>query len=386
MARFLKLPGMRKPTRADKIATRMTFSLICLNMICASAFGADIEHIVGRNGEDLIIILGEIKQGDDQKFNNVASSLKSATVLLSSPGGSVEPSLEIGKSLRLRGYSTLVMNGENCQSACALIWLAGSPRRLSKSAKVGFHSVYLLAGSKPVVSGVGNAIVGRYLTLLNLPEPAVIFATVSPPNGVNWLTPSNYRGVGIDLTVETDYGKSDDNGKSNAPAMQRSNRIDRGDSNSETYKWDSVGSWGVHVDTTLGNSCFIISEFEKGTVLRVGFENNSNTDGMIILGGETWSSLVEGEEYKLTAKFGLFAAWSLPTTAVKLGGARVFLKGAFSDERFWSELGQAPDVKFSYKGKSIATLDLKDSSKAILRMIDCQKEQRAKVGADPFSN
>lgn len=346
-----------------------------------NAFAADIVHKVAKNGEDVIIIWGEIKLGDDEKFNKVAAPVTSATVILNSEGGSVYPSLEIGKSLRLKGFSTLVMNGYDCQSACALIWLAGSPRRLSRSAKVGFHSIYQMAGDKTVTSSVGNAIVGRYLTLLNLPEKAVIFATVSAPENFNWLGTGNYREVGIDLAIDDDYGdKSDGNSRGSQIQGRSSNS-----SNSETYKYGNVESWGIYVDKTLGNACFVIAEYERGTVLRVGFQNNRNTNGMILFGHNSWSSLVSGQEYELTAKFGSYAEWSLPTTAIDMGGT-IFLKGVFSDQNFWTEFAKAGSLSLSYKGKSVALLRLTNSSRALDMMIDCQKAQRSVPPDDPFAN
>lgn len=367
--------------RIRSVPLRLSVAVVMFFAGMTNAFAADIVHRVAKNGEDVIIIWGEIKLGDDEKFNKVAAPITSATVILNSEGGSVYPSLEIGKSLRLKGYSTLVMNGYDCQSACALIWLAGSPRRLSKSARIGFHSIYQMSGDKTVTSSVGNAIVGRYLTLLNLPEKAVVFATVSPPEDFNWLGTDNYRAVGIDLAIDDNYGDKSEGTSRGSDVQGRKNSS----SSSDTYKYGNVESWGVYVDKTLGNACFVIAEYERGTVLRVGFQNNRNTNGMILFGHNSWSSLVSGQEYELTAKFGSYAEWSLPTTAIDMGGT-IFLKSVFSDQNFWTEFAKADSLSLTYKGKSVAMLRLTNSSRALDMMIECQKAQRAVPPDDPFAN
>ena len=42
-----------------------------------------------------------------------------------------------------------------------------------------------------VETGVGNAMVGYYLSQLELSEGATVFATIASPDQMNWLTPAN---------------------------------------------------------------------------------------------------------------------------------------------------------------------------------------------------
>jgi uncharacterized protein len=50
-------------------------------------------------------------------------------------------------------------------------------------------------------TGVGNALVGAYLTRIGLPLDAVIYITKAAPESMTWLTPEDARKVGIDLKV-----------------------------------------------------------------------------------------------------------------------------------------------------------------------------------------
>ncbi len=110
---------------------------------------------------------GEVVQGDAERFRNLfklsnapSSSLSSSRVELDSPGGSYIEGLELAKTFRQLGISTLVRTGESCYSACALAFLGGSEplkdptvetefpnqrpeRSLERGAELGFHAPYL---------------------------------------------------------------------------------------------------------------------------------------------------------------------------------------------------------------------------------------------------
>ena len=144
-----------------------------------------------------IFLEGEFEYGDEQKFITPVNNIKEAVVFLNSPGGNVIAAIEIGKFIRLRGYATAVISKSLCASACALTWLSGTERLLDKDAAVGFHASYINDKGRLLETGVGNALIGRYLTQLNLSESAVIFVTSAPPEGMNWLTQQNAQKYGI---------------------------------------------------------------------------------------------------------------------------------------------------------------------------------------------
>jgi len=168
--------------------------------ISISTAGA-AEILIAKNdlGEPYLSISGRILIEDGRKFTQAALSSDAAIVFLESAGGSIEAAIEIGKVIRLKGMTTIVADDDYCVSACGLIWLAGERRLLTPRARVGFHATYVTKDNVRVESGTGNALVGRYLTLLNLPERAVVFATVAGPHKLNWLDASNKRASGIDL-------------------------------------------------------------------------------------------------------------------------------------------------------------------------------------------
>lgn len=180
-----------------------------LRLLAALAFsGIATPHchaaeIVGearKDGGALIFISGEIVAGDDATFRELSVRYPEALVGLDSGGGSITPALEIGRLIRLRGYGTAVTSDSKCTSACALIWLAGTPRFLQPGGRLGFHASYRDEGGKLVETGLGNAIIGHYLSQLNLSQRAVVFATSASPYEISWLTPANKLSSGIDFS------------------------------------------------------------------------------------------------------------------------------------------------------------------------------------------
>lgn len=182
-------------------ASRLAFAAAVFGALSATARAADIDHTSLDDGGQLITIIGDIAPGDEEKFRRLSVRFDDAVVALASDGGALLPAIEIGKMVRLKEFPTVVLDDYECSSACALIWVAGSPRFLAPRGRVGFHASYRDEGGDKVETGLGNALVGRYLTLLNLPEKAVLFATAAPPDSVLWLTTENMHDAGIEFEI-----------------------------------------------------------------------------------------------------------------------------------------------------------------------------------------
>lgn len=166
---------------------------------CVPAHAADISFHPKEDDiqSGYVTIDGEIREGDAAKIRRIIATKTVTTVFLESEGGSLPEALEIGRMINVSGYRTVVMDDTVCASSCALIWLAGNPRYMQPRALVGFHASYTMEGGKPIASGVANAVVGRYLTLLNLPSKAVMFATSASPDDMSWINAKDPGGEGI---------------------------------------------------------------------------------------------------------------------------------------------------------------------------------------------
>ena len=197
--------------------------LLVLAFCATSAQAATISHQrLDNSGYELIIITGKIQSGDEAAFSKLAIQFDKAVVGLSSNGGALLPALEIGTALHIRGFETAVVAGDQCASACALIWAGGVTRYLFKGGRVGFHASYVDEGGKPVETGLGNALVGRYLTQIGLSERAVVFATASHPDSIAWLAEERdaaSSGFAFNFSVPENSGKSQPAAGATTPAI-----------------------------------------------------------------------------------------------------------------------------------------------------------------------
>ena len=162
---------------------------------------ATISEKYSSDGKALIVVEGRFVQGDDKAFNNIAIRHDQATVLLTSVGGLADIGMTIGKTIAIKGFSTAVPPGQICASSCGLAWLAGRPKTLFPTSKVGFHAIYVMNEGEQNVSSDGNALVGGYLRDLGFNANAIVFLTHAQPNSMAWLTEADAARIGLDVIV-----------------------------------------------------------------------------------------------------------------------------------------------------------------------------------------
>ena len=175
--------------------------LILIAATTMSASGAIIQSKTSQGGDGSVVITlqGQIELGDEKKFVNAMLPYTDGTVILSSLGGSLFAGIEIGKAIRLKGFTTIVPDGITCASACALAWLGGRVRGMGIVSKIGFHASYL-RGSGQVTSS-GNALVGAYLSQLGLSSSAIVYLTKAPPSELQWLSEADAGRLGITVSL-----------------------------------------------------------------------------------------------------------------------------------------------------------------------------------------
>jgi hypothetical protein len=160
------------------------------------AYSADIAI-----GGSTISLSGLIGPDDAEAFKVKAQALPGkATAILYGPGGNLLAAFAIGEFIRLRGWSTYV--SDECDSACALIWLGGVQRLMTPNAKIGFHAASL-DGQE---TGLGNVVLGAYLNRIGLGREAVTYATQAGPINITYLTPNEAKRVGIEVSVVSSEG------------------------------------------------------------------------------------------------------------------------------------------------------------------------------------
>jgi hypothetical protein len=151
------------------------------------------------NGPTLVVIEGELDLADIDTFRTRTESLPvgRATVEFSSKGGSLLAGIRIGSLIRTKKFNTVVPDGAQCASACALAWLGGTRRFIGEYASVGFHTAYIVKTGALSESGPGNAILGAYLNQLGLSEKAILYITHAAPTSMQWMSMQEAAEFGI---------------------------------------------------------------------------------------------------------------------------------------------------------------------------------------------
>ena len=127
--------------RATENDRYRAYDCVCVS----SAHAANIwsrPRINGMGGTN-IFINGVINYGDEKIFATYAKQAPLRVfVYPAGPGGNVFAALTIGDMIADLGYTTVVENGYNCASACALIWASGYANHAiaRNSAFIRFHS------------------------------------------------------------------------------------------------------------------------------------------------------------------------------------------------------------------------------------------------------
>jgi hypothetical protein len=118
------------------------------------------------------------------------------TVVLHSPGGSVQDALKIGRLIRERKYSTEVPDARYCASSCPLMFAGGVERIAGPKAAIGVHQVSALtaAPNANMADGMSSAQrvsaeVQRYLRDMGVDGQVWVHAMETPANELFYFKP-----------------------------------------------------------------------------------------------------------------------------------------------------------------------------------------------------
>lgn len=164
---------MAKNKRAANVmGKRISFLLLVVTIALAgtgkSAFSAEIAK--ANDPLCLMELRGKIVKGDLQRFNTLADETLPGsdgettwknTLCLNSPGGNLAEGTAIAGEIYKRGITTIIREGEECYSACAIMFMMGiaqgnemgwTSRLMHKNTQLGFHRPYLAIDSDEQVS------------------------------------------------------------------------------------------------------------------------------------------------------------------------------------------------------------------------------------------
>lgn len=107
-----------------------------------------------------LIAVGTITPGTAETFAAEVAKRGSyvKTVVLHSPGGSVQDALKMGQLIREKKFNTEVENSRYCASSCPLVFASGVERKAGDKASIGVHQVFAPAGAEASLgSGMESA-------------------------------------------------------------------------------------------------------------------------------------------------------------------------------------------------------------------------------------
>ncbi len=148
---------------------------------------------------------GGIEEGDGDRIRKQLAEARPApeTLILQSPGGSVEDALELGRYVRDAGIATRMEAGEVCYSACPYILVAGVAREIPDAASVGVHQHYfgestLLPAAfavEDIQRGQGEVMI--YLDAMGIDPLVMQHALTTPPEEIYVLLPEELERYGF---------------------------------------------------------------------------------------------------------------------------------------------------------------------------------------------
>jgi hypothetical protein len=158
----------------------------------------------------------------------------------------------------------------------------------------------------------------------------------------------------------------------------------------DTIDYKTVGDWDIRVDRTLNYGCFMLGSYQRGEVVRIGFDRQSQ-NGYLMLGNPAWQSIEAGKVYRLTLKFGDQNPWEGDASAMAMGtGNFLYLK--FQDANVLKEFAVQPTLLVTYKDRMVADLPLTGTVEAVNALAQCQldienlRQNSAPSSSDPFAD
>jgi hypothetical protein len=130
------------------------------------------------------------------------------TVVLNSPGGSVNDALAMGRLIREKKFATEVEAGKYCASSCPLVFAGGVERRAGANAAIGVHQVAAVSASNALrdemdVAQRISARCQRYLGEMGINLQVWVHAMETPHDRLFVFKPDELKSLNIVTATAT---------------------------------------------------------------------------------------------------------------------------------------------------------------------------------------
>jgi hypothetical protein len=158
---------------------------------------AEFVHKSAVNGRpDVITITGEILRDDEKKFYDIVYGLKDVSIVVNSKGGWNQAAGRIGVYIRHKNWETRLLKRSICNSACTLIFLAGTYRYMDTKTKLGFHSAGVAARPRER-SEEDNKRIAAYLAWVEAPPQLIELQPKGDPCCINYVSYEMAKAWGV---------------------------------------------------------------------------------------------------------------------------------------------------------------------------------------------
>lgn len=181
---------------------RTTLFLIVFGILFIDrCFAAEIKSLPAKDNRVLVVVSGEIVQGDSEIFKAAIKSANDAgklvsNVRLSSVGGNLLEGVKMADAVRFGKISTNVGKNATCASACFLIFAAGATKFANYSAQIGVHGASNKNGED---ADEGTVAMAKISKELGVPAAIIGGMVVTPSSDMVWLTVQDLQSMGTSM-------------------------------------------------------------------------------------------------------------------------------------------------------------------------------------------
>ncbi|MBN8977225.1 MAG: ATP-dependent Clp protease proteolytic subunit [Rhizobiales bacterium] len=186
-------------------------------LFIGQAFGATFKSVATKDGHIIVLISGEIAEGDSDALKAAIKTANDAGkfvsgVRLNSPGGNLLEGVKLAAAVKFAKAATNVAKGGTCASACFLVFAAGEKKFANYAARVGVHGASDQNGEETTRSGAATVSMAKVAKELGVPDAIIGRMVVTPPNEMVWLTPTDLQSMGTTMVGKPSQVATDPQG------------------------------------------------------------------------------------------------------------------------------------------------------------------------------
>ncbi|HKU95010.1 MAG TPA: hypothetical protein VJR58_07030 [Vineibacter sp.] len=155
----------------------------------------------------------------------------------------------------------------------------------------------------------------------------------------------------------------------------------------DTIDWKELDGWRIVVDRSLKDGCFMLWIGERGTIVRIGFNDDRRLYWM--LGHSNWKSLERGKRYRISVNFDGASPFNGDMTGFQLGDTMLLFVAI--DRAFLEQFMRSHSMDVAFGDRPVASIKLRGSYAAGEEMLYCQasidgnRPSSGSGGRDPFA-